>query len=543
VLEELDRERTQRAELESTIRRLQEEAASTKHQSVRQVASIKASPEYISLQTESQGYLQLLDALTVDRPAFAAAAAQEQQQQQQNQMARGFLRRQPTDTTAKTLPLHVIRLLEVLPWDERTQPHLFAQECVFEWQVRSSIKTWNKTLRQFPTFFKTLPIVMPQPGNTVEEKGLGILNRSGAWNRPPKQGVLTTMAVDQILNIDTGYPLPQDGGSWQWIGGWRIETRPNETDEQGWSYSYNPNISGDMNNEHYRDSLETPPKGAPNLVHRRRKWTRTRILVDYPHASESTRQYLKVLAHKAASQISSEKMSEQLVKTKMALTTLEQEHLNLKEVSDRRVRKLTKELESTQQALKKKEELLASYQKGDNGNVVKTKAKEQVKEFGSVVSQWVSDTVTKTRNRTMSTSSLPQQAPSDSAHDGNTIDSEDEDRPEEDAGGRPELSSAASPPVASIPTTAGDGGGVGGDDTSSAAIPTSASTSTAAAATTTTTTKPKQQLIDWNKMNMFDKLKKSGDGSGGGALASWLKSGSSTASIGKSSEATMGKAE
>jgi hypothetical protein len=357
VLDELDRERSNRAELEAQNRVLEQELHSQKRKTASNVnTSIK---DYSSLKVERDGYLEVLDALTQDRPAFS-----------KNQ----------------TLPLHVVRLLEIIPWDPRARQHLFGQETVYEWQNLGANKSWQKELRYLPTFFKTLPIVIPQPGRTVGE--------APTSSSPPKQCVLTNLGVTQILNIDKGYPLPQDGGDWKWVGGWRIEKNA-DTDDKGWSYSNDSEITSDSS---YYSELRVPKKGTKNIVRRRRKWTRSRALIDYPHASAMTKQYLKLVAEKAGLDVSVEKLSGQLVETKMNLTTLEAEHLSLRDSTTRKISKLVKELD-------KKNRILGIVD--DDG--VNPNKKDQVNELRSVVTQWVSNTVS---NRQVNT---------DSAHGGDTL--------------------------------------------------------------------------------------------------------------------------
>jgi hypothetical protein len=291
VLVELDRERSTRAELESRVRELEQNLHSEKRKNA---TTNSASPrDYMALKTETEGYLELLDALTKDRPAFY---------------------------TKQKLPVHVVRLLEIIPWDPRARPHLFGQEQVYEWQMYRPDNNWQKELRYFPVFFKTLRIVNPTPGRTVGE--------APTSSSPPKQCVLTNRDITQILNIDKGYPLPQDGGDWQWIGGWRIE-KTGDSDEKGWSYSNSPEIASDSST--FYSELRMPEKGTKNIIKRRRKWTRSRVMIDYPQASEMTKQYLKLVAEKAGLDVSVEKLSNQLVDTKMNLTTLEAEHLSLQE--------------------------------------------------------------------------------------------------------------------------------------------------------------------------------------------------------------------
>lgn len=320
VLEELDRERSKRAELEARTRDLEQALYSEKKRNV-QTTDPK---DYVALQTECQGYRELLDALTSDRPALSKP---------------------------QKLPMHIVRLLEIVPWDSRTRPHLFGQEIVYEWQMYRSDGVWQNRLRYFPTVFKTLPIVSPQPGMTVGD--------APTSSSPPKQGVLTNVEINRILNIDKGYPLPQDGGNWKWIGGWRIE-KTVDTDDKGWSYSNSLDV---MDSASYYGELRMPEKGAPNMMKRRRKWTRSRVLIDYPHASAMTQEYLKLVAEKASLDVTVEKLSNQLVTTKMDLTTLEAEHLSLQETMAIKMSKLEKELDEKTKLLEVSEESRSKLQK------------------------------------------------------------------------------------------------------------------------------------------------------------------------------------
>lgn len=358
VLDELDKERSQRAELQSKIRTLEKQvqaANEPKPTSVEnsRVTTTKTSHEFQALEAERDGYLEIIEALTQDRPAFSKD---------------------------QKLPLHVVRLLEVVPWDPRARQHLFGQEEVWEWQILGADKTWQARLRNFPTVFKTLPIVMPRPGRTVGE--------APTSSSPPKQCVLTNMRVTHILNIDKGYPLPQDGGDWVWVGGWRIE-KNSEADADGWSYSNDLDLTLERS---YYSEFRPPQRGAPNLVKRRRKWTRARVLVDYLQASAMTKEYLKLVAEKASLDVSVEKLSSQLVETKMKLTTMEADHLALQEETSRKIAKLERELEDKNKVLD-----IIQQEDGIDAATISNLAskKDQVKELRSLVSTWVSSTVTK----------------------------------------------------------------------------------------------------------------------------------------------------
>ena len=69
-------------------------------------ASALSDRDRIRLETERDGFRELIDALTADNDAIATAL------------------RSPEDT----LPLHIVRLLEIIPWDTRTKQYAKATE-------------------------------------------------------------------------------------------------------------------------------------------------------------------------------------------------------------------------------------------------------------------------------------------------------------------------------------------------------------------------------------------------------------------------------
>eukprot|EP00536_Pseudo-nitzschia_multiseries_P016127 jgi/Psemu1/44934/gm1.44934_g len=335
VLAELDRERQKRAELEAKVRVLEQEIHF--HRKKNNSKSSKTSlRDYTLVKTERDAYKEILDAITQDRPAFSTGSSSATQSQSQSQ----------SQPQTPSLPIHIVRLLEVMPWDVRVQEYVFGQEHVYEWQIYSADKKWQKDLRYFPTFFKTLPIVVPSPGRTVSDdtaaaaKNYGYLGGGTGSVAPPKQCVLTNLEGTTILNIDKGYPLPEDGGGWTWVGPWRVE-KNNDTDDQGWAYSNETEIRS--NPSAYHGEFRVPKRGTPNIPKRRRKWTRSRTLIDYPYASKMTQEYLKLIAEKSRLDAGLEKLSGQLVDTKMSLTTLEAD----KERTDARIRELEHQLNDT----------------------------------------------------------------------------------------------------------------------------------------------------------------------------------------------------
>lgn len=381
VLQELDRERHKRAELEARVRVLEREVHIQRRKSSK--SNKTSMREYALVKTERDGFKEILDALTQDRPAFSTSSCS-------NQKNRLY---QP-----RSLPIHIVRLLEVMPWDSRAQQYAFGQEQVYEWQIYSADKKWLKDLRNFPTFFKTLPIVVPTPGKTMSDEASKSQSYFGVTISPPRQCVLTDLDGSTILNIDKGYPLPDDGGGWTWVGPWKVE-KNNDTDEQGWTYSNEIEVMSDLTT--YHGGFRAPEKGTANITKRRRKWTRPRTLIDYPYISNMTREYLKLIAERSRLNTSVEKLSGQLVDTKMSLTSIEAE----KERSDARINELDHELNY-------KNEILGLVENGEGlklsniglaDNILRISdassksfdSAKKVDEIRSAVTQWVSNTVQK----------------------------------------------------------------------------------------------------------------------------------------------------
>lgn len=374
VLKELDKERHKRANLEARVRVLEQEVHIQRKKSSK--SSKTSTKEYTHVKAERDGYKEILDALTQDRPAFSTSS---------------YSRQENHAHQPQILPIHIVRLLEVMPWDSRAQQYAFGQEQVYEWEIYSADKKWQKELRYFPTFFKTLPIVVPS--KTMSDEASKSQPYFGVTVSPPKQCVLTDLAGTTILNIDKGYPLPNDGGGWTWVGPWKVE-KNNDTDEQGWTYSNEIEIMSNFST--YHGEFRVPERGTANITKRRRKWIRPRTLIDYPYASTMTREYLKLIAEKSRLDASVEKLSGQLVDTKMCLTTLEAE----KERTQVRIRELENDL-------KYKDEILGLVENGEGLKLIKGGAEDnilpvsdasskssdsakKVDEIRFAVSQWVS---------------------------------------------------------------------------------------------------------------------------------------------------------
>ncbi|MGK3743288.1 MAG: hypothetical protein ACI8RD_004435 [Bacillariaceae sp.] len=383
VLEELDRERHKRAELEARVRVLEQEVHIQRRKNSK--SSKTSVRDYTLVKTERDGYKEILDAITQDRPAFSTGSSNSSRQNQNSH---------------QSLPIHIVRLLEVMPWDSRAQQYIFGEEQVYEWQIYSADKRWQKDqshwikeLRYFPTFFKTLPIVVPTPGRIVSDEVAKGHPYFGPTVTPPKQCVLTNLEGTTIFNIDKGYPLPEDGSIWTWVGPWKVE-KNNDTDEKGWAYSNGIEIMSDLS---YHGELRLPGKGTANVTKRRRKWIRLRTLIDYPHASNMTREYLKLIAERSRLDVNVGKLSGQLVDTKMSLTTLEAD----KERTDVRIRELERDLDDKNKILGLVEhgagldlttKGVSTHSSSDvsSKSTDSTKKVDQVTDLRSTVSQWVS---------------------------------------------------------------------------------------------------------------------------------------------------------
>lgn len=399
VLTELDRERHKRAELEARVRVLEQEVHIQRRKSSK--SSKTSVRDYTMVKTERDGYKEILDALTQDRPAFSTASSSNSNSSRKHKKKGSDKKSQQI----QSLPIHIIRLLEVMPWDSRAQQYVFGKEYVYEWQVFSADKKWQKELRHFPTFFKTLPIFVPSPGKTVSDESTKS-NFFGTTLAPPKQCVLTDLEGKTILNIDKGYPLPEDGGGWTWVGPWTVE-KNNDTDEQGWAYSNETEIMSDAST--YHGDFRVPEKRTANITKRRRKWIRPRTLIDYPYASNMTREYLKLIADKSRLESSVDKLSEQLVETKMCLTANEAE----RERTETRIRELERDLDDKNKILGLVEhggglkltksgtpETLNHLPRSSDGSVdsnnsSSNNSKKKADHIRSAVTQWVSNTVQK----------------------------------------------------------------------------------------------------------------------------------------------------
>ena len=202
---------------------------------------------------------------------------------------------------------------------------------LYEWEVFKGGK-WHGSLRHFPQVMRKLKIVEPKPGSAMVEEAS---SRRMFGDAPPQHCVLTDDACTKIINLDKGFPLPENGGYWAWIGGWRVDKHivvTNNTstpkskvdcDNNGWSYAENQRDFIDNPAELCWDSCRIDGKFC-SRPWRRRKWTRQRALISYPQASERSTHYLRLLAENERNAVVAAKLSDQLVTTKTRLTETEE---------------------------------------------------------------------------------------------------------------------------------------------------------------------------------------------------------------------------
>lgn len=277
VLDELDRERSKRADLEAEIRQLNDE----KRELELRNEGVVSAAEHTKLQTESDGYKDLVDALTARRPAVVANNA----------------------VTTKQIPPHILRLLEVMPWDARTQQYIKVTEQVYEWQVfRDGV--WQSHLRHFPINFRTLKLFKSTKKDTMFDFMNAADMRKGTCS------VLTNEVVTRRFDIENGCPIA-DAGTWEWIGSWAVHTEFCDTD--GWCYAKQPK-------DFLEDSDVWDHSGTNLRTFRRRQWTRQRVLVGYEHACEPTLQYLKLMARNAELEAANANLGEELAEAKSGIT-------------------------------------------------------------------------------------------------------------------------------------------------------------------------------------------------------------------------------
>ena len=254
------------------------------------------------LSTERDGYLDLINALTSDNVAVTLSS----------------------QNSPGVLPLHIVRFLEIMPWDDRAQDYLSAEEEVHQWQAWDlKTKSWSdKKIRLVP-LFSSLPISKMEKCASYEEsetQSSGFVPSSPvkkiqhAFDAYVLSGrVLTNASVSHVLDLAHGYPLPESG-IWEWIGNWSLKDTVSSAgggsnivdDEEGWTYS--DQLESLISGDHGRMENDATPTSR----FRKRVWYRRRVLVAYPGISQGTRQMLNMNAHNAKLTFAVSKLHDQV---------------------------------------------------------------------------------------------------------------------------------------------------------------------------------------------------------------------------------------
>ena len=332
VLKELDRERSKRAELESKLR-------SQLSSQSQQISICNRTTE--SMKTQIQQYQEIIQILTSRRKAIQHAVEQEEKH-------------------LPSLPVHVIRLLEIMPW-EVDPTYLVQTITVYEWQYYvSNHRQWRSELKYFPHSFQeatqkkmegmlssaespksketTVPAVIPK-----QDSSQGILGFLTNASKHSLNGVFTNDKMTERISMHLPFSKNDNGSTYEWIGGWQIDKQRIEMvpvanadtqlrtmvehDPDGFLYgkSLQDFVLQDPGKLWNTSSTSTKSSTPSDVVRklRRRKWTRQRVLVNYPLASEYTRRFLRLKADHARQTRTLSKLSDQLVETKTAWTNSE----------------------------------------------------------------------------------------------------------------------------------------------------------------------------------------------------------------------------
>ena len=400
ALQELESERAKRQELEETIALLKEEQqkqhehrktqkkkrrssssgtastdSTTKDESKSQ--SNNSRKEFVALQAKVDGYRQLVDALTMGRPAMVAATT-------------AMAQHQPN-----ALPLHIMRFLELMPWHPQALRAAVVMEEIYEWQVyHPTKKSWRSEVAHFPTFFQALPLACP----SWNGREIAASNAEGVLSLPTtndKVGVWTDEHLSHRFELRDGYHLSTASHAprWKWVGGWHVDipvekgcstrnaTAKPETadgsclyDKDGWSYAREAghfvesssgeslltpaSVASELTRLDYTQHRHSHDESVHNSMVRRRKWHRKRVLVDYPFASECTQNYLKLIVEREEMTVATAKLHRQWNENRRALNTMEVQYARDHQLWTSERQKLEKQKQELEAKIKKLEHQL-----------------------------------------------------------------------------------------------------------------------------------------------------------------------------------------
>lgn len=314
---------------------------------------LRHSNEIKKIKIERDGYLDLVGALTTGVDAITLAA----------------------NNAEGTLPLHIVRFLEIMPWDDRVQDYISVEEEVVQWQAFDTrTGFWSdKRMKSLPQF-RYLPI-NNMDDTEIPFSPVGKIQQA-IDSFGSNASFVTDRAYSQILDLSHGFPLPTKG-EWEWISNWRIESSSLKTSssngDESWEYS--DEIKDLLAKDNGSDLTSHVPRTTSRF--RKRIWKRCRVLTSYPGISQRTRQMLKMNSHNSKLTLALSKLHDQVNDMQNKLTR--QEEVHEKEISDLNAEKaiLGDEVERKKNAIvalfKEKNELQASNTK------LQTKVKQTIK--------------------------------------------------------------------------------------------------------------------------------------------------------------------
>lgn len=274
-----------------------------------------------------------------------------------------------------TLPLHIVRFLEVMPWDDRVQDYISVEEEVVQWQAFDTrTGFWSdKRMKSLPQF-RYLPI-NNMDDTEIPFSPVGKIQQA-IDSFGSNASFVTDRAYSQILDLTHGFPLPTKG-EWEWISNWRIESSSLKTSSSNGneSWEYSDEIKYLLAKDNGSGLTSHVPRTTSRF--RKRIWKRCRVLTSYPGISQRTRQMLKMNSHNSKLTLALSKLHDQVNDMQNKLTR--QEEVHEKEISDLNAEKaiLGDEIERKKNAIvalfKEKNELQASNTK------LQTKVKQTIK--------------------------------------------------------------------------------------------------------------------------------------------------------------------
>ena len=265
------------------------------------------------LVTERDGYLTLINALTSDNDAVKLSAKK----------------------SASSLPLHIVRFLEIMPWDDRAQDYISEWEVVTEWQAYD-VRTgyWSDKKVKAVPLFRQLPINKMEMCDSRADSNTEPMDAKSptavlqhVFDSFALNGrVLTNASCSHMLDLSGGYPLPAKG-TWEWVGNWVL------TD--GAINSYTSTVVDAEGGWNYADNIEAlisdgsgriDKKALATSRFRKRTWSRQRVLVAYPGISQATKQMLSMSAQNAKLKLALSKLHDQINDMQNESIQKEEEH-------------------------------------------------------------------------------------------------------------------------------------------------------------------------------------------------------------------------